>query len=284
MSRSQLASSDLPPNAWRVRERTRGHTHGPITRLMSPGDLGQQLKPFVFLDHFADAAAKPMLLGWHPHSGIATLSYLLRGSGAFEETTGAKGVLPAGGIEWMQAGNGVWHTAGSGAPGAIAGYQLWLALPPELENAPARSVHLQPDDVPQEGPARVLLGRLGQAVSRIPAPPGITYLHLELAAGDSWTFTPAAGQTVVWLALHRGRLARPETINAGELVIFQPGSGGLTLYAEQAATIIFGAAVPHPHDLVLGHYSVHTSRRALNAGEAEIRRIEHQLLQQGLLT
>ena len=32
--------------------RTRGHTHGPITRLMSPGDLGQLLKPFVFLDLF----------------------------------------------------------------------------------------------------------------------------------------------------------------------------------------------------------------------------------------
>jgi hypothetical protein len=32
--------------------RTRGRRHGPITRLMSPGDLGQVLKPFVFLDLF----------------------------------------------------------------------------------------------------------------------------------------------------------------------------------------------------------------------------------------
>ncbi len=30
--------------------RTTGRTRGPITRLVSPGDLGQVLKPFVFLD------------------------------------------------------------------------------------------------------------------------------------------------------------------------------------------------------------------------------------------
>ncbi len=30
--------------------RTTGRTRGPITRLVSPGDLGQLLKPFVFLD------------------------------------------------------------------------------------------------------------------------------------------------------------------------------------------------------------------------------------------
>lgn len=38
--------------ARRVAWRTRGHAHGPITRLMSPGDLGHELKPFVFLDLF----------------------------------------------------------------------------------------------------------------------------------------------------------------------------------------------------------------------------------------
>src|SRR2546428_3353143 len=50
--------------------RTRGNRHGPITRLMSPGDLGQLLKPFVFLDLFdMDTASFPGI-GLHPHSGI----------------------------------------------------------------------------------------------------------------------------------------------------------------------------------------------------------------------
>ena len=55
--------------------RTRGQTHGPITRLMSPGDLGELIKPFVFLDLFVmdgQIALPPIEMGWHPHSGIAT--------------------------------------------------------------------------------------------------------------------------------------------------------------------------------------------------------------------
>ena len=42
----------------KVVHRTRGYRHGPIARLMSPSDLGEQLKPFVFLDLFeADMGA-----------------------------------------------------------------------------------------------------------------------------------------------------------------------------------------------------------------------------------
>lgn len=37
-------------NVRAVVHRTRGDRHGPITRLMSPGDVGEHLKPFVFLD------------------------------------------------------------------------------------------------------------------------------------------------------------------------------------------------------------------------------------------
>src|SRR5690242_12367336 len=92
--------------------RTRGQTGGPITRLMSPGDLGEYLKPFVFLDNFQfDAGAEaPMSMdhGWHPHSGIATVTVTLDGAARFAETTGKSGVLPKGSVEYMQAGGGVW--------------------------------------------------------------------------------------------------------------------------------------------------------------------------------
>jgi len=106
--------------------RTRGQTHGPITRLMSPSDLGELIKPFVFLDLAAfdgRFAPVPMGFGWHPHSGIATVTVMLEGAIRYAETTGQEGVLPAGGVEWMRAGNGVWHT---GAPeeGRVRVFQL----------------------------------------------------------------------------------------------------------------------------------------------------------------
>ena len=57
----------------RIVHRTRGHRAGPIARFMSPSDLGEHLKPFVFLDLFeADMRALAAGMPLHPHSGIAT--------------------------------------------------------------------------------------------------------------------------------------------------------------------------------------------------------------------
>src|ERR1700691_2916183 len=93
----------------RITHKTSGRTHGMVTRLMSPGDLGQRLKPFVFLDLF-DNGGKPFTgFGLHPHSGIATLTYMAQGNVSYEDTNGATGLLPEGGVEWMRAGKGVWH-------------------------------------------------------------------------------------------------------------------------------------------------------------------------------
>src|SRR5947209_14411146 len=89
--------------------RTRGHRHGPITRLMSPGDLGQLLKPFVFLDLFDSEGAAEGGFGLHPHSGIATLTLIMQGGVRYEDTSGETGVVMQGGVEWMVAGGGVWH-------------------------------------------------------------------------------------------------------------------------------------------------------------------------------
>src|SRR3979490_124175 len=68
--------------------RPHGQRHGPITRLMSPSDLGQTLKPFVFLDLFDSEGGSFSGVGWHPRSGIATLTYLWEGSVRYEDTTG----------------------------------------------------------------------------------------------------------------------------------------------------------------------------------------------------
>ncbi len=74
--------------------------------------------------------------GWHPHSGIATLTYLWQGSVRYEDTTGAAGLLPAGGVEWFKAAGGAWHGGGAGNSGRSRGFQLWLALPPDQELGP----------------------------------------------------------------------------------------------------------------------------------------------------
>jgi len=124
----------------RVIYRTRGRGYGPIVRLMSPSDLGRELKPFVFLDLFEVdmrqlAAGMPM----HPHSGIATITVPVRGDMKFDDPQAGQGTLGYGGVEWSRAGGGMWHgkELSAGTTTVVQGFQLWIALPPELENGEA---------------------------------------------------------------------------------------------------------------------------------------------------
>lgn len=264
--------------------RTRGSSHGPITRLASPSDLGELLKPFIFLDLFSfQPAAGHSGFGMHPHSGIATLTFTIAGDISYEDTTGKKGVLPAGGVEWMRAGNGVWHTGAPIENSPVRGFQLWVALPESEENAPAQSVYLPPSQVQQEGPVRVLLGRHGAAQSPIPAPGSINYLAVRLQDGQRWRYEPPAGHTVAFVAVHAGRLEAGGPVGTGELAIFDESSEAIDFVAHGDTSFVLGSAVKHPHELVMGYYSVHTSEKALARGEAEIQRIGARLRQEGRL-
>lgn len=262
--------------------RTRGHAHGPIVRMVSPGDVGELIKPFVFLD-LVDSrqASGEHNFGWHPHSGIATLTLAMQGKSRYAESTGHEGTMAAGDIEWMSAGRGVWH-AGSVEP-PVKAFQLWVALPPERELAPAFSQHLPGDAIPSDGPARVLLGRSGDAVSPVDAPAGINYFEVELKAGQRWTYQPPSGYRTGWIAVMDGSVRTPEAVEQGELVVFDPSDAAIEFEAVSETRFVLGTAVPHPHDLHLGNYSVHTNRAALIEGEREIARIGHELRANGVL-
>jgi redox-sensitive bicupin YhaK (pirin superfamily) len=263
--------------------RTHGRRHGPITRLMSPSDLGDVLKPFVFLDLFDTKGTSLSGFGLHPHSGIATLTYLLEGSVRYEDTTGATGILPEAGVEWFKAGHGAWHGGGAGESVRSRGFQLWIALPPEHELEPAESIYQAPQDIRQIGPASILLGKLGAVSSPLPAPSSANYLAVRLKAGESWRYDPPADHTVCWIALSTGSLAVPESVQAGELAVFAPSNAAIDFHAETDTELVLGSAVSHPYDLVLGHYSVHTSEASLNAAEQHIAEIKMRLQKEGQL-
>jgi redox-sensitive bicupin YhaK (pirin superfamily) len=279
--RESAARSQTSPaatgSAVSVARRTSGQKHGPVIRLMSPSDLGQFLKPFVFLDLFDTQGERSSGSGLHPHSGIATLTYILEGSVSYQDTNGATGLLTAGGLEWMRAGGGVWHGGGFGESGRTRGFQLWIALPPELELGSSESVYLAPEVIPRVGPARVLLGSYGNASSTIKAPSPLNYLAVYLQAGERWSYQPPPGHTVLWIALGKGSLVLPEKVREGELVAFQPSNETIEFEAQADAEFVLGSAVPHHYDLVLGSHSVHTNSEALREAQARISAIETRL-------
>ncbi|MBV8741897.1 MAG: pirin family protein, partial [Sinobacteraceae bacterium] len=247
---------------------------------MSPSDVGELIKPFIFLDHVDVDSDSALGFGWHPHSGIATLTLLLEGGFAYEDCTGATGTMQEGGVEWMQSGGGVWHT-GNAIGEHIRGYQLWIALPPELERSTANSQYLARESFPHDGPARLILGELGTLRSPIGVPSPMTFLDVRLKAGELWRYEPPSGHDVAWIAVHRGIALAGEAIQAGGMAVFEESDVSITIQADRDTHFVLGSAVKHPHDLVLGHYSVHTSSSALKQGASTIRRIGAELMRAG---
>jgi redox-sensitive bicupin YhaK (pirin superfamily) len=260
-----------------VAMRTKGRPNGPVTRVLSPSDIGELIKPFVFLDYFDFTPTGGAMFPMHPHSGIATLTLLLSGSMRYEDTTGAHGELAAGSLEWLQAGGGVWHDASPIGTDRFHGYQLWLALPQAIENGPPQSQYLPTDEVLRVGPARVVLGRYGDAVSPVRAPAGLSLLHVHLADGERWRYQPPTSHTVAWAHTNRGTLLTGGERLHNELAIFGESEDPIDFIAEGDTDFIVASAIKHPHDLVLGYYSVHTGVDALQKGEAEIARIGEKL-------
>jgi redox-sensitive bicupin YhaK (pirin superfamily) len=261
---------------------TRGRVHGPMVRLMSPSDLGEVLKPFVFLDLF-DGDMEPMM-SLHPHSGIATITVLTKGDVRFQDPDAGKGTISCGGMEWLQAGGGVWHghELSPGVSGRAQGFQLWVALPPKLENGPSGSQYLEAAAIKRVGPAHIIVGAYQGAVSSVQAPEGFNYLLVALKRGDSWTYEPPRGHSVAWLAVAQGEVSAGERLTAGELAVFEPSEAQITLSAgETDAIFVLGSAVPHNYRLHIGTHSVHTSADALAQGEHRIAELGRKLAEVG---
>jgi redox-sensitive bicupin YhaK (pirin superfamily) len=277
-----MGHSVVQDTARHIAQRSRGRTHGPMTRLMSPSDFGEILKPFVFLDLF-DHEGAPFNGPLHPHSGIATLTYLLEGSVSFIDPDNVRGTLSSGGVEWMQAGRGMWHGGGLDKTGRTRGFQLWIALPPELELGPAISICQAREEVPLGGPAHVLLGSYGAASSAIVSPSPINYLAIRLKAGERWRYEPPRSHKVLWTAIASGTVSVPNELRHGDLAAFEPSSKAVEFEALTDAEFVLGSAVPHNYELVLGSHSVHTTPAALLEAQAHLSAIRTRLVQEGRL-
>lgn len=263
--------------------RSRGLSHGALTRLVSPGDVGELIKPFVFLDYFESDPRNAPQFGFHPHSGIATLTLILSGQAFYKESTDREGIIETGGVEWMRASSGIWHTGGMSGQEPTRGFQLWVAMPPALELAEPHSQYLNASDFQFAGPARVIAGEYDGVKSILQSPDGMSYLDVRLKAGERWTFQPPKGHDVAWIAAHQGVVVTPERVSKGEVVVFGESEQAITFEALEDTGFVLGSAVKHPYELVTGYYSVHTHPEALRKGENNIAAIGRRLHEQGIL-
>jgi redox-sensitive bicupin YhaK (pirin superfamily) len=156
-----------------------------------------EFDPFLLLDDFRNERPEDYLAGfpWHPHRGIETVTYVLAGTVAHGDSLGHSGVIGAGDVQWMTAGNGIIHQEmPKGDPrGRMHGFQLWANLPASLKMSPPHYQEVKAEEIPEvtddDGTrARIVCGEFwGQRgpVRGIAADP--TYLDISVPPGLSRT-------------------------------------------------------------------------------------------------
>ncbi|MEM0136736.1 MAG: pirin family protein [Thermoplasmatales archaeon] len=104
-----------------------------ISRLFGSQKTYQFTDPFLLLDYFGSDNPEEYAMGfpWHPHRGIETLTYLLKGKVEHEDSIGNSGTIHPGEIQWMTAGSGIFHQempSSLGQDKEMLGFQLWINL------------------------------------------------------------------------------------------------------------------------------------------------------------
>ena len=154
--------------------------------------------PFLLLDDFRNDNPVAYKNGfpWHPHRGIETITYVLKGSVKHSDSLGNFGTLSAGDVQWMTAGSGILHQEmpTGNSLGQMHGFQLWANLPRNLKMTDPRYQDIQGKEISEiidddETRVKVIIGEFwGKRgpVDGIASDP--LYLDIEVPPGRRKSF------------------------------------------------------------------------------------------------
>ena len=104
--------------------------------------------PFLMLDEFGSDNKDDYIGGFppHPHRGIETVTYMLQGEFEHEDSTGAKGRMTSGDVQWMKTGSGIIHSEMPAmSEGGLHGFQLWVNMPAKLKMSKPDYIYIDSD-------------------------------------------------------------------------------------------------------------------------------------------
>jgi len=157
-----------------------------------------QFDPFLMLDDFHTSNPDEYLSGfpWHPHRGIETITYVLKGLVEHGDSMGNAGAIGAGDVQWMTAGSGIIHQEmpKKSPTGTMWGFQFWANLPARQKMMSPRYREVKATNIPEiamengvkvkvvagevagvQGPVRDIV--IEPVMLDITVPPGTVFSH-----------------------------------------------------------------------------------------------------------
>ena len=216
--------------------------------------------PFLMMDELKSEDRADYIGGFppHPHRGIETLTYMLKGHFQHHDHMDNVGELRSGGAQWMAAGRGVIH---SEMPimkeGELHGFQIWINQPAKNKMQPAQYHDFQPETITEfetqsSGVVRLIAGHLTINNERIQGP--LTETGVAATVAD---WRAMGGQALnlntdqdnnMMLYVYKGRIQlKGREINQGEMAILSKGEWvELQAEKESGALIFIGEPINEP--------------------------------------
>ena len=241
----------------------------PVRRAFA-GVSMSDLDPFVHMDQMGEvnyAPGEPKGTPWHPHRGFETVTYMIDGTFAHQDSHGGGGVITNGATQWMTAGAGILHIETPPeelvvSGGLFHGIQLWVNLPAKDKMISPAYQGLEAGDVTllssTDGGAliRVIAGGVGEH-----AGPGSTHtpmalLHATISAGAQlrlpWN---TSFNALVYVLAGSGRVGTEgQPVQVGQLARFGAGDwitvraddAGVSRHSELELLILGGRPIGEP--------------------------------------
>lgn len=219
-----------------------------------PAPARRMVGPFIFFDQMGPAeflTGQGIDVRPHPHIGLATVTYLLRGRLHHRDSLGTDQWIEPGAVNLMVAGQGVTHSERTDGdararPSSMFGIQTWLALPEAGEDAPGSFAHVAREALPvleAEGKeVRLILGSAWGAAAPVPVPSELFYADALLEPGATLPLPDNHEDRGIYV-LTGGVSVAGQEFPAGRMMVFRPGDRmAVTAGPAGARLIILGGA------------------------------------------
>ena len=164
--------------------------------------------PFLMLDEFGSDDKNDYIAGFppHPHRGIETVTYMLQGEFEHKDSTGAKGRMKSGDVQWMKTGSGIIHSEMPAmSSGKLHGFQLWINMPAKMKMNKPDYIYIDSDQIKtykdNERIVKVIAGKIKNAEGPIKGhnvEP--IYFDIELKKNKNFFFElPAKHNSFIYL-------------------------------------------------------------------------------------
>lgn len=247
-----------------------------------PSEKLPALDPFLLLHHIGPKVFPPdnggLPFGPHPHRGFETVTLVLAGEVEHQDSRGNRGIVGAGGIQWMAAARGIIHAENTTPRfrrngGTLELVQLWLNLPaarkmeqPRYHNVPANALPTKELDAGQglltviAGPWEELRGPVHSLL------PQLRLGLIRLAALGAYTPEVPAGHTIL-LYIIRGEVSvNGVSALAQTLVNLSPDGNTIQLRATAESLVLLASAPPlHEPVVQQGPYVMNTTSQIMEA-------------------